>query len=83
MPSGSTDPPRSVEIEYCHPCGFLERALTVQEAILRSFGTTLESVTLRVGDHGVFVVRVDGTPVFDVSEDAFDVDEIVRRVRTA
>ncbi|MFC7232817.1 Rdx family protein [Saliphagus sp. GCM10025308] len=71
----------SLEIEYCHPCGFLDRALDVQAAVMRSFGGELESATLTVGDHGVFVVRVDDAVVFDVSEESFDVDEIVRAVR--
>ncbi len=74
----------TVEIEYCHPCGFLERALTVQEAIHRAFANgALEATQLTVGDHGVFVVRVDGTVVFDVAEDAFDTDDVVRSVRPA
>ena len=71
----------TLEIEYCHPCGFLDRALDVQAAVMRSFGTELERASLVVGDNGVFRVRVDETVVFDVSEDEFDVDEIVRRVR--
>ena len=71
----------TVEIEYCHPCGFLGRAQDVQGALLTAFGTELESVTLRTGTNGVFVVRVDGEPVFDKAEEAYDVDEIVRRLR--
>ncbi|WP_254808991.1 SelT/SelW/SelH family protein [Natronosalvus amylolyticus] len=71
----------TLHIEYCHPCGYLKRAVAVQEAVLRQFGTELESATLTVGDHGVFAVRVDGQPVFDIADDEFDVDDIVRRVR--
>ncbi|WP_255169698.1 SelT/SelW/SelH family protein [Natrononativus amylolyticus] len=71
----------SVEIEYCVPCGFLERAQAVQYALLQSFGDRLEAVTLRTGDHGVFVVRVDGEVVFDKADDEFDVDGLVRTVR--
>jgi selenoprotein W-related protein len=72
----------TVEIEYCHPCGFLERAVDVQHALLTTFGTALDCVTLRTGTNGVFVVRVGGTVVFDVYDDEYDVDEIVRTVRT-
>ncbi len=72
-----------IEIEYCHSCGFLERALSVQEATLRALAPTVEAATLAVGDHGVFVVRVDGEIVFDVTTDTFDVDAIVRAVRRA
>ena len=71
----------SVEIEYCVPCGFLNRAEDVQHALLEQFGERLDSVALVTGDHGVFTVAVDGETVFDKSEDDFDVDEITRRVR--
>ena len=71
----------TVDIEYCVPCGMLDRALTVEEAILRQFGDRLDRVSLVTGDHGIFVVRVDGELVFDKETDAFDVDGIVRRVR--
>jgi len=71
----------TVEIEYCVPCGMLDRALTVQEAILRQFADHLDQASLVMGDHGIFVVRVDGETIFDKDEDGFDVDEIVRRVR--
>jgi len=72
----------TVEIEYCVPCGMLNRALDVEEAILRQFGEQVEQVALVTGDHGIFVVRVDGEQIFDKETDAFDVDEIVRRVRS-
>jgi len=72
----------SVEIEYCVPCGMLNRALTVEEAILQQFADDLDRVSLVMGDHGIFVVRVDDELVFDKEEDGFDVDEIVRRVRS-
>lgn len=71
----------NVEIEYCVPCGFLNRAEDVQHALLEQFGQQLEAVTLRTGDHGVFRVEVDGDVVFDKAEDTYDVDDIVRGVR--
>ncbi|WP_135819998.1 SelT/SelW/SelH family protein [Halostella litorea] len=70
-----------VEIEYCVPCGFLDRAEDVQHALLTSLGERLDAVTLRTGDHGVFRVDVDGEMVFDKADDEFDVDAIVREVR--
>ncbi|TQQ82087.1 SelT/SelW/SelH family protein [Halonotius roseus] len=72
----------TIEIEYCVPCGFLDRALTVEEAICRQFADQLERVSLVMGDHGVFVVRVDDEIVFDKADDDFDVDDIVRQVRS-
>jgi selenoprotein W-related protein len=71
----------TVEIEYCVPCGHLDRASDLAEHLLRTFREGLDRVALVTGDGGVFVVRVDGQPVFDIAEDEFDPDEIARRVR--
>ena len=69
-----------VEIEYCVPCGMLDRAQDVQHAILSEYGERLDSVALVTGDSGVFEVRADGEQVFDKEEDEFDVDAIVESV---
>ena len=69
-----------VEIEYCVPCGMLERAQDVQAAILEEFGLDVESVSLVTGDGGVFEVRADDEVVFDKESDEFDVDAIVDAV---
>ncbi len=71
----------TVEIEYCVPCGFLERAEAVQHALLSQFGEDIDELTLITGDHGIFEVRVDGEVVFEKSEDEYDVDGITRDVR--
>ncbi|MFB6096607.1 MAG: SelT/SelW/SelH family protein [Haloferacaceae archaeon] len=71
----------SVEIEYCVPCGFLNRAEDIQHQLLAQFGHQLDRVALVTGDHGVLQVRVDDAVVYDKTEDAFDLDEITRRVR--
>jgi selenoprotein W-related protein len=70
----------NVAIEYCVPCGFRDRALDVQDAILNGVEDELAELSLVMGDHGVFEVRVDGETVFDKEEDEFDVDEIARTV---
>ncbi len=72
-----------IEIEYCVPCGFKERALDLQGAILNGVESELDELSLVMGDHGVFTVSVDGETVFDKEEDEFDVDDIVREVREA
>ncbi len=69
-----------VEIEYCVPCGMLNRAQDVQTALLEEFGQRLDTVALRTGDGGVFRVSVDDERVFDVDDDEYDVDGIVDRV---
>ncbi|WP_042666489.1 SelT/SelW/SelH family protein [Haloferax sp. ATB1] len=70
-----------VEIEYCVPCGFLDRAEQLQHALLEQFGDRLDRVALVTGDHGVLTVTVDGERVWDKSEDEFDPDLVLRRVR--
>ena len=70
-----------VEVEYCVPCGMLNRAQDVSEAILKQFGERVDEVALVTGDDGVFVVRVGDEVVFDKTEDEYDVDAIVRAVR--
>ena len=70
------------EIEYCVPCGFLDRASDLQYLLLRTFGERLDAVTLRTGSDGVFRVRVGEDLVYDKFEDGrYDPDEVVRAVR--
>ena len=70
-----------VEIEYCVPCGFLDRGQDIQHALLRQFGERLDRVALVTGDHGVLQVRVGDEVVWDKADDEYDVDEITRRLR--
>ena len=69
-----------VEIEYCVPCGMLDRAQTLEAALLERFGQRLDRVSLVTGDDGVYEVRADGETVYDKSDDEYDVDAIVDRV---
>lgn len=70
----------AVEIEYCVPCGFLDRAQHVQSAILETYGERIDRVALVTGDSGVFRVSVDSEVLFDKAEEEFDVGAIVDRV---
>ena len=72
----------TVQIEFCLPCGYLNRAEDVQHVLLQTLGETIDSVTLIPGDNGVFTVTVDDTKVFDIANDEYDVDDIVRTART-
>jgi selenoprotein W-related protein len=56
-----------VEIEYCVPCGHLEKAIDTQRVILNEFGQKLHAVALVTGDKGVFKIRVNGEEIFDKS----------------
>lgn len=70
----------AIGIEYCVPCGFLNRAQDVQSAILQTYGERIDRVALVTGDSGVFKVTVDEELVFDKATDEFDVDAIVDQV---
>lgn len=70
-----------VTIDYCVPCGLLDRAVETQTALLELFGQRLETVALRPGDGGVFRVVADGEVVYDEDEEAYDVETITERVR--
>lgn len=72
----------TVELEYCVPCNFRDRALDVQTAILNALESEIEEFRLVMGDHGIFEIRVDSEVVYRKSEDEFDVDGIVRAVRS-
>jgi len=71
----------TVEIEYCVPCGYLERAEQIEHALLVEFGQELDAVTLKTGDHGVLTVTVEGETVFDKDEDDYDVQAILDDVQ--
>jgi selenoprotein W-related protein len=74
--------PPDVEIEYCVPCGHLERAIDTQRVILSEFGQKLRSVALVTGDKGVFKIRVDGEQIFDKkSGDAYDEAVILSAIK--
>lgn len=67
-----------VEIEYCVPCGHLDRAVEVQHDILTDLAEKVDGVRLVTGDGGDFIVRVDGETIYDKAEadEAFDVETL-------
>lgn len=70
-----------VEIEYCVPCGHLDRAIDTQKSILEHFGRDLDGVKLKTGHGGIFTIRVDGEEIYDVSQ-GFDLDRIVSEIES-
>jgi selenoprotein W-related protein len=70
----------SVEIQYCVPCGHLDRAIDTQRHLLEEFGQGLEGVRLKTGEGGVFTVDVDGERVFDKKQGSYDLDSITSAV---
>ncbi|QPV63946.1 Rdx family protein [Halosimplex litoreum] len=71
----------TVTLTYCVPCGFRERALDTQEAILTSLEAQIDRFELVMGDHGVFRVEAGDEVVYDKERDTFDIDAVVRDVR--
>lgn len=65
-----------VDIEYCVPCGHLDRALLTQRAILERFGRRIDGVRLTTGEGGVFTIRVDDEQIYDSSR-GFDLEGII------
>ncbi len=70
----------SVEIQYCVPCGHLDRALDTQRHLLEEFGQGLDGVRLKTGEGGIFTVDVNGDRVFDKKETPYDLDLITTAV---
>jgi len=66
----------NVEIEYCVPCGHLNRAIDTQRAILEHFGRQLDGVRLKTGHGGIFTIRVDGEEIYDNTQ-GYDLDQII------
>lgn len=65
-----------LEIEYCVPCGHLDRAIEAQRAILERFGRRIDGVRLKTGHGGVFTIRMDGERIYDKTR-GFDLEEIL------
>jgi selenoprotein W-related protein len=70
----------SVEIQYCVPCGHLDRAIDTQRHLLEKFGQQLDGVRLKTGDGGVFTVAVNGEQVFDKRAAPYDLEVITGAV---
>ena len=70
-----------IEIEYCVPCGYLDRAVEAQKAILSTFGESVDSVALKTGNKGVFTFRADGETIYS-KPDQYDITTIVESIKS-
>lgn len=68
-----------IEIEYCVPCGHLDRAIDTQRAILEQFGTRIDGVALKTGTGGVFTIRAGEETLYDKSM-TFDLDALLNDI---
>jgi selenoprotein W-related protein len=66
----------NVEIQYCVPCGHLNRAIDIQKSLLEHFGQKLASVRLKTGDSGIFEIRVGDDKIYDKA-DPFDLEALI------
>ncbi len=69
-----------IQIEYCVPCGLLDRAQDVQRDILDEYGQSIDKVSLKTGDGGVFKISVDGEKIYDKEEDEYDFDIVKEKI---
>lgn len=70
----------AVRIEYCTQCRWLPRAAWLAQELLTTFEAELAEVALVPGTGGVFVVRVDGEPVWDRRHQGFPEPTAVKRL---
>lgn len=68
-----------VQIEYCTQCGWLPRAAWLAQELLTTFEQELGEVGLVPGTGGVFIVRVDGTVVWDRAVQGFPEPSAVKQ----
>ena len=54
-----TDKP-TVQILYCHECGYLPDAVNMADKLLREFNRKLDGIKLVSGDGGAFEVSING-----------------------
>jgi selenoprotein W-related protein len=53
-----------IEIEYCAPCGYLDRAVGLARKLLDAREDDIVVLSLIPGDFGIFDVKVDSSLVF-------------------
>jgi selenoprotein W-related protein len=70
----------NIEIEYCVPCGYLDKAAEAQKTILSTFGEQIAAVTLKPGNKGVFTFRLDGGEIYSKPAE-FRIENIVDIVK--
>jgi selenoprotein W-related protein len=68
-----------IEIQYCVPCGHLNRAIDIQKSLLEHFGQKIAGVRLKTGDSGIFEIRVNGDRIYEKA-DSFDLNTVISRI---
>jgi selenoprotein W-related protein len=73
-------PKARVQIEYCTQCRWLPRAAWLAQELLTTFEQELGEVGLVPGTGGVFIVRLDGTPIWDRATQGFPEPSAVKQL---
>lgn len=58
-----------IAITYCSQCNWMLRAAWMAQELLTTFGQDLGEVALVPGTGGIFIITVDGVPVWDRKTD--------------
>lgn len=58
-----------IAITYCSQCNWMLRATWMAQELLTTFGQDLGEVALVPGTGGIFIITVDGVPVWDRKTD--------------
>ncbi len=58
-----------IAITYCSQCNWMLRAAWMAQELLTTFGPDLGEVALVPGTGGIFIITVDGVPVWDRKTD--------------
>lgn len=53
-----------IEITYCAPCNYLDRAVSTAQDLLGNYQHVIDSLTLVTGSKGIFDVSVDGEMLY-------------------
>lgn len=70
----------NIEIEYCVPCGYLDKATEAQKTILSTFGEQVSQVALKPGNKGVYTFRANGEVIY-TKPDEFRIEDIVDTIK--
>jgi selenoprotein W-related protein len=71
-----------IRITYCLPCRYQAKAVQDADALLKEFGSQIETLELVPGEHGVYDVSVDDEIVYSIEQEHRfpDIPDLIQRV---
>ncbi len=72
-----------VRITYCLPCRYQAKAVQDADALLKEFGSRIETLELVPGEHGVYDVAVDDEIVYSIEQEHRfpEIPDLIQRVQ--